>query len=121
MRVSGMRSPSTRSSNIYSFPGTILHCEIAYPKERVSLMDHSKYNPDRFKRKSIRLPGRDYAAKSAYFITIRSDQHQTLFEIPELRNILQETWKGLPKRFPSVSLDEFVIMPDHIHFILWLK
>src|SRR5713101_1843553 len=89
-------------------------------KERVSLIDHSKYNPDRFKRKSIRLPDRDYAAKSAYFITIRSDQHQTLFEIPELRNILQETWKGLPKRFPSVSLDEFVIMPDHIHFILWL-
>jgi REP-associated tyrosine transposase len=83
-------------------------------------MDHSKYNPDRFKRKSIRLPGRNYAAKSAYFITIRSDQHQTLFEIPELREILQETWNDLPKRFPSISLDEFVIMPDHIHFILWL-
>jgi putative transposase len=84
-------------------------------------MDHSKYNLDRFKRKSIRLPGRDYAAKSAYFITIRSDQHQTLFEIPELRNILKETWNALPKRFPSVSLDEFVIMPGHMHFILWLN
>ncbi len=84
-------------------------------------MNHSKYNPDRHKRKSIRLPGRDYNAKGAYFITIRSDQHQTLFEIPELRNILQETWNDLPDRFPSISLDEFVIMPDHIHFILWLN
>ncbi len=84
-------------------------------------MNHSKYNPDRHKRKSYRLPGHDYAAKGAYFITIRSDQHQTLFEIPELRNILQETWNNLPERFPSISLDEFVIMPDHIHFILWLN
>ncbi len=84
-------------------------------------MDHSTYNPDRFKRKSIRLPGRNYAAKSAYFVTMRSDQHQTLFEIPELRNILHETWNALPKRFPGISLDEFVIMPDHIHFILWLN
>ena len=84
-------------------------------------MNHSKYNPDRHKRKSIRLSGRDYAEKGAYFITIRSDQHQTLFEIPELRKILQETWNDLPKRFPSISLDEFVIMPDHIHFILWLN
>ena len=84
-------------------------------------MNHSKYNPDRHKRKSIRLPSRDYAANGAYFITKRSDQHQTLFEIPELRDILQETWNDLPKQFPSVSLDEFIIMPDHIHFILWLN
>jgi len=26
----------------------------------------------------------------------------------------------LPRRFPHVTLDEFVIMPDHVHFILWL-
>ncbi len=83
-------------------------------------MNHSKYDPDNFDRKSLRLPTRNYAAKSAYFITIRSDQHQPLFEIPELRDILTETWNALPKRFPSVTLDEFIIMPDHIHFILWL-
>ena len=29
-------------------------------------------------------------------------------------------WQDLPKRFPGVTLDEFVIMPDHVHFILWL-
>ncbi len=83
-------------------------------------MDHSKYNPDHFTRRSLRLPTRNYASKSAYFITIRSDHFQPLFEIPELRTILAETWNSLPKRFPSVTLDEFIIMPDHIHFILWL-
>ena len=43
-----------------------------------------------------------------------------LFAIPKLRYILLDTWQTLPKRFPNVTLDEFVIMPDHIHFILWL-
>ena len=95
--------------------------EILTLKERFTYMNHSKYNPYGHKRKSVRLPGRDYAAKGAYFITIRSDQHQTLFEIPELRTILEETWNNLPQRFPSITLDEFVIMPDHIHFIFWLN
>jgi REP element-mobilizing transposase RayT len=31
-----------------------------------------------------------------------------------------ETWEALPQRFPGVTLDEFVVMPDHVHFIVWL-
>ena len=84
-------------------------------------MKHSQYNPDRFTRQSQRLPTRDYAAKGDYYVTIRTDQFQPLFEIPELRNILKDTWNALPTRFPSVTLDEFVIIPDHIHFILRLN
>ena len=84
-------------------------------------MNHNKYNPYGHNRKSIRLSGRDYTEKGAYFITIRSDQHQTLFEIPELRKILQKTWNNLPERFPGITLVEFVIMPDHLHFIIWLN
>ena len=84
-------------------------------------MDHSKYNPDRLARRSIRLPDRDYSSASAYFVTIHADRHEPLFEAPELRTILIENWKALPTRFPMVELDEFVIMPDHIHCILWIK
>jgi len=84
-------------------------------------MDHrGNYNPDRFTRQSLRLPERDYSSTSAYFVTIRAEQHEPVFEIPELRKILIETWHALPNRFPNVSLDEFVVMPDHIHFIIWL-
>ena len=61
----------------------------------------------------------DYTA-GAYFITIRTYQSESLLEVPELRTILLETWQALPGRFPGVTLDEFVIMPDHMHFILWL-
>jgi len=83
-------------------------------------MDHQHYNPDRFTRKSLRLSTRKYTEAGAYFVTIRALPPDPLFAIPKLRYILLDTWQTLPKRFPNVTLDEFVIMPDHIHFILWL-
>jgi putative transposase len=83
-------------------------------------MASKKYNPDYYTRRSLRLQNRDYSSKGAYFITIRSDKFQPLFDIPELRRILEDTWKALPGYFPGITLDEFVIMPDHVHFIIWL-
>ncbi len=75
----------------------------------------------RYHRRSLRLPKHDYSWTRGYFVTIRAKVHEPLFEIPALRAILAETWEALPQRFPGVTLDEFVIMPDHIHFIIWLN
>ena len=74
-----------------------------------------------YHRRSLRLPKHDYTWTRGYFVTIRAKVHEPLFEIPELRAILMEQWAALPERFPSITQDEFVIMPDHIHFILWLN
>ena len=54
-------------------------------------------------------------------MTIRAETHEPIFENPALRTILTETWKGLPARYPGLTLDEFIIMPDHIHFIIHLE
>jgi REP element-mobilizing transposase RayT len=32
--------------------------------------------------------------------------------------IAQSVWEGLPCRFPSVRLDEYVIMPNHVHGVI---
>src|SRR5260370_13216894 len=83
-----------------------------------------KYNSDlsiRHKRQSTRLPTHNYGWSGTYFVTIRAIQREPYFEIPELRAILVEVWEALPKRFPNVPLAEFVIMPDHIHFIIELE
>jgi REP element-mobilizing transposase RayT len=37
---------------------------------------------------------------------------------PELREIIDQQWNNIPRRFPSVSLDEYIIMPNHLHGIL---
>jgi REP element-mobilizing transposase RayT len=83
-------------------------------------IEKKPFDPYRYRRKTIRLPNHDYTWTGAYFITIHAQQHEPIFEIPELRALLLETWQNLPTRFPGVSLDEFVVMPDHVHFILWL-
>ena len=83
-----------------------------------------KYDPGfafRNKRKSIRLPDHNYGWSGTYFVTIRAETHDPIFEHPELRTILTETWEALPDRYPGLTLDEFVIMPDHIHFIIHLE
>ena len=35
--------------------------------------------------------------------------------------MLLETWRQLPNRLPAVSLDVCQPMPDHIHFIVWIR
>ncbi len=70
--------------------------------------------------KSQRLPQRDYGQKGAYFVTICAYQRRPCFKTPALEKILKQQWQELPQRFPSTSLDRFVIMPDHLHFIVWI-
>lgn len=69
-------------------------------------------------RRSIRLAGHDYSLPGEYFVTICTrDRAPTLADL-RLSEIVQTTWHELPRRFPGVVLDEFVIMPNHIHAII---
>ena len=78
------------------------------------------YNPELRRRRSIRLSGYNYASSGAYMITICTFKKVPFFDLPASRAILEETWLELPQRFKKLQLDEFVIMSDHVHFIVWL-
>jgi putative transposase len=39
----------------------------------------------------------------------------------ELGNIVWDCWNELPKHYPNFELDEFIVMPDHIHGIVIIK
>jgi hypothetical protein len=70
-------------------------------------------------RKSIRLKGYDYSQNGAYFTTICTLNRQSYFlTYPELEEIVWKQWEKLPERFADLFLDEFAIMPDHIHGII---
>jgi putative transposase len=89
-----------------------------------------KYDPQVHHRHSIRLKGYDYAQAGAYFITICSYQRQQAFgEIVngEMRlnswgEIVRTEWLKTAALRSNVELyeDEFVVMPNHIHGIIWL-
>ena len=80
------------------------------------------------RRRSIRLPHFDYASPGAYPITITTRDHKCLFgqcfsgkvALNGAGQLIENIWRELPVRFPFVELDEFVIMPNHIHGILCL-
>jgi putative transposase len=69
-------------------------------------------------RHSTRLARHNYRWTASYFVTIRRAHHQPVFDIPELHAIVENTWNTLPTRFACVSLDDYVVMPDHFHAIL---
>ena len=85
------------------------------------MQNKPRYNSAIHHRHSLRLKTHDYTWTRAYFVTICARIREPIFDIPELRTILTTTWQELPQHFPSITLDEFVVMPDHIHFIIWLN
>jgi putative transposase len=84
------------------------------------------YEPEVHHRRSIRLQGYDYSQPGMYYVTICTQGKEHWFgEVVEGEMIANEAgrmaeqqWKGLPQRFPNATLDEFVIMPNHIHAII---
>ena len=67
------------------------------------------------------MTGYDYASAGAYFVTVCAHNREPLFNHPVLRGIVEQTWHDQHDRFPSISLDAFVVMPNHVHFIVWLN
>ena len=37
-----------------------------------------------------------------------------------INGIIKDIWQALPAWFPTTELDEFVVMPNHIHFVIWI-
>jgi len=74
-----------------------------------------KYDPLKHHRHSIRLQGYDYAQQGAYFVTIVTHNRECLFDDKVLLRVIETYWQMIPKHFPNVILDEWVVMPNHIH------
>lgn len=85
-----------------------------------------KYNPEIHHRRSIRLYGYDYSQPGAYFITLCTHNRECLFGnimdgkmvLNDVGKIAHQCWLEIPIHYPNVQLDEFIIMPNHIHGIL---
>ena len=78
------------------------------------------YNPDIHHRRSLRLPGYDYAAPGIYFVTICTAARRCLFDDPIVLAIAEEQWRALERRFTYVALDTWIVMPNHVHGLVQL-
>lgn len=89
-----------------------------------------EFDPRRHHRRSIRLQGYDYAQPGAYFVTVCTHHREMLFgevvnDIVRLNTfgqIVREEWFRSAEIRREIELypDEFVVMPNHIHGIVWI-
>lgn len=85
------------------------------------------YDPDHHHRRSIRLESYDYTQDGAYFVTICTYQRECIFgdivdgemQINNLGQVVQEEWLRTGER-ANVELDIFIVMPNHVHGVLFL-
>ncbi|MEJ5349048.1 MAG: hypothetical protein WHS46_10225 [Desulfosoma sp.] len=81
-------------------------------------------------RRSIRLKGHDYAQPGAYFVTLCTHNRECLFgevvkgemRLNDLGQIVREEWfrSAEIRREMKLNPAEFVVMPNHIHGIVWI-
>lgn len=85
-----------------------------------------RYNPEKHKRRSIRLRGYDYTTPNTYFVTICAYDRAYLFgdirdgamSLNVLGSIVEQQWHHSATVRQQIRLDAFVIMPNHIHGIV---
>lgn len=88
----------------------------------------SKFDPQKHHRRSIRLRGYDYSSEGAYYVTIVAQRRECLFgeivdgkmHLNEYGEIVQKWWNEIPIHFPNVELGAFIIMPNHVHGIIYI-
>ena len=94
---------------------------------------------ERPQRKRLRLESYDYSQPGSYFITIctRERNQEVLrsiepavgaiinrpprISLTPLGRIVDETIRAIPDHYPGISVDQYIIMPDHVHLILALR
>ena len=80
-------------------------------------------------RRTLRLPGYDYSLPGAYFITICTQDRACVFgtvvddtvHLNDLGRMVDATWTELPTHCQGLHLDQFTIMPNHLHAIAFLS
>jgi len=80
-------------------------------------------------RRSIRLKDYDYRSSGAYFVTVATRNKEPIFgtysnqgiALNEWGRLAEKYWYELPEHFPYVSLDTFIVMPNHVHGIFFIN
>ena len=87
------------------------------------------------KRKDIRLKNYDYSSSGGYFLTICTSERRNYFwanvgatigrpqdvALSSYGTIVDEAINNISSIYPAIDIDCYVIMPDHIHLLLFIR
>ncbi|HWP93781.1 MAG TPA: transposase [Thermodesulfobacteriota bacterium] len=83
----------------------------------------------KYRTESTRLKEWDYSSFGHYFVTICTKNRECVFgeiavgkmELSKIGEMVMQYWLEIPRQFHNVKLDEFVIMPNHVHGIVTIE
>jgi len=89
----------------------------------------AKKYKNKYRDESLRLKFWDYGRNGDYFLTICTKDRKHFFgeikngimEMTSAGKIAEEIWHLIPQQFPFAKLENFVVMPNHIHGILVIE
>ena len=81
---------------------------------------------NKYRNESRRAQWWDYTKNAAYYVTIVTKDREHFFgeiengimNLSDIGKIADDLWYEIPQHQPNVKLDEFVVMPNHIHCIV---
>jgi putative transposase len=87
-----------------------------------------RFNPRKHHRRSICLKGYDYTQPGGYFITINFQDKECLLgkvtndkiHLNDAGEMIKRWWEKISIEFINIKLDEYIIMPNHIHGIIFI-
>ena len=84
------------------------------------------YDPEIHHRRSIRLRGYDYSQPGSYYVPLCTQGKEHLFgqivegemHPNERGDCVARCWKWLAQQYLYIDLDEWTVMPNHLHGII---
>ena len=88
-------------------------------------MNTAKYK-NKYRIETTRLKYWDYGANGYYFVTICVKNHECVLGciengemiLSDIGRITHQCWQEIPTHFPFTRIDEFVVMPNHVHGVI---
>ena len=79
-------------------------------------------------RRSPRLPHYNYGQSGAYFVTVCVKGRERVLgevvgedmQLSMAGKIVKEVWDKIPEHYAHVEIGEFMVMPNHVHGIVWI-
>ena len=80
----------------------------------------------KYRVETARLRGWDYGAHAWYFVTICTHNRACYFGdafngsvvLSAIGKMVDQFWRAIPDHFPDADIDDFVVMPNHVHGIV---
>ncbi|MBU2259258.1 transposase [Patescibacteria group bacterium] len=84
---------------------------------------------EKYRVESTRLQGRTYTENGMYFITICTKNRECVFGeirngimgLSDIGNVLANNLQKIERLRYYITLDRWIVMPNHIHMILWIN